>query len=48
MEAQLSSSSQGEKEVFEEVIYTPVKMLSCKCQTASGTSGDVDADEDEC
>lgn len=22
-------------------------MLSCKCQTASGTSGDVDADEDE-
>lgn len=31
-----------------KVIYTPVKMLSCKCQTDSGTSGDVDADEDEC
>ena len=31
-----------------KVIDTPVKMLSCKRQTASGTSGDVDADEDEC
>jgi hypothetical protein len=31
-----------------KVIYTPVKMMSCKCQTVPNTSGDVAADEDEC